>query len=380
MRILIVGGGPGGLFFAILAKQRHPDYDVDVVEQNPQGATYGWGVGFSESAIRALRTDAPDVVDEITAREQWPDTLDVIVDDKKVSLRGFPLYRIGRTDLLGLLERTAENVGVKLEYEQRIEQVPPATDYDLVVGADGVNSVIRGLLADDFQPDVRVTRNWWAWYGTTRPFTSTSLIFLQRPEGLIIGHAYSYLPDRSGFVVEVTPDFFERHGFAALDDNQSRQYCTDLFADQLGGHELLSNRSLWFQPQFVSCQRWSAAHVVLLGDALHTVHPSISSGTRFAMRDAAALADAVDHSNGDVPAALQLYEHSRRKRADGFQRAATRSIAWYEGLAHRRISDPEMFAIEFAMRTGSVRWAEFRRGNPELVSRFESPTTRDSQR
>jgi 2-polyprenyl-6-methoxyphenol hydroxylase-like FAD-dependent oxidoreductase len=373
MKILVVGGGPGGLFLSILVKRRDPSHQVHIVEQNPAGATYGWGLVFSDGAIDALRPDGPDVIDELTAGKDWPDHMDVIVDGRTVGLDGFHFHRVGRVDLLALLQRHAVAAGVTMEHERRLDGALPVNDYDLVVGADGVNSAVRDHLAGTFEPTVRLGSNWWAWYGTAQPFPAVSLLFENRTEGLYIGHAYGYAADRSGFVVEVTPEIFARVGFADMDEEASRRHCSKVFATHLHGHELLGNRSSWFQPKFVTCRNWSAGNVVLLGDALHTVHPSIGSGTRFAMRDAVALTQAIDESGGGPAEAIRRYEAIRRPAADGFQRAAMRSIAWYEGLAQREISDPEMFAIEYAMRTGRVRWEEFRRRNPKLTESFEHP-------
>jgi 2-polyprenyl-6-methoxyphenol hydroxylase-like FAD-dependent oxidoreductase len=268
---------------------------------------------------------------------------------------------------------------VHIRHGHRIEAVPADGEYDLIVAADGVNSSVRDALCGSIEPSVRLGRNWWAWFGTDQLFPAVSLIFVRRPEGLYIGHAYAYAPGRSGFVVEVPPEVFVKSGFQALSEDESRRFCTEVFADYLGGHELLSNRSLWFQPKFVTCQNWSIGNVTLLGDALHTVHPSIGSGTRFAMRDAVALAGAVTQSGGDPTKAIRQYETIRRPIAEGFQRTAMRSIAWYEGLADRNLGDPGMFGIEFAMRTGSVRWKEFRQRNPQLVKTFEHPVRSTSQ-
>jgi anthraniloyl-CoA monooxygenase len=380
MRILVVGGGPGGLFFSIVAKRCNPFHEIHVVEQNPEDATYGWGVAFTERAIAALRVDAPDIIDELISGQEWADRMEITVDNTTVPLLGFQFYRIGRADLLVLLQRYAAGEGVKLTFGQRVDSLSSRGEYDLVIGADGVNSSVRDLLAETLEPGVRLGSNWWAWYGTEQKFASTSLVFLRRPEGLVIGHAYGYSATRSGFVVEVTRSFFERCGLAGLGEEGSRLFCTELFADYLGGHPLLSNRTLWFQPKFVTCRHWSSGNVTLLGDALHTVHPSIGSGSRFAMRDAVALAHAVTECPGDAASAIALYERVRRPRADGFQQTALRSISWYEALADRDLGDPEMFAIEFAMRTGSVRWGEFRRRNKRLTRVFENPVPASAER
>lgn len=373
MRVLVVGGGPGGLFLALLAKRARPELDVHVIEQNPEHATYGWGVVFTDGAIEALRPSAPDVVQEIAARTPPVEHLDVIVGDERRSVHGNVFVRIGRVDLLALLQRHARAAGVTIDFEHRVRTRAQLAGWDLVVGADGINSVVRDLYADELAPSVTFGRNWWAWYGTSRPFPAVSLIFEPQPEGLFVGHAYQYRDELSGFVAEVVPEAFDACGLADLSDDDSRAYCERVFARHLDGAELLDNRSQWFRPKFVTCERWVAGNVTLLGDALHTVHPSIGSGTRFAMRDAVALAGALAQGGDDVGAILEDYEQTRRRTADAFQRAAKRSIAWYEALAERDLGDTTRFALEYVMRTGRVRYEDFRRLNPEIVGAYERP-------
>jgi 2-polyprenyl-6-methoxyphenol hydroxylase-like FAD-dependent oxidoreductase len=381
VRVLVIGGGPAGLFFSILAKRALPDADVHVVEQNRHDATYGWGVVFTEGAIDALSPSAPDVVGAIAHDRPPTDHLDVIVGENRRSVHGNTFFRIGRVGLLELLQGFAREAGVTCEFEKRVEDERDLAGWDLVVGADGVNSVVRDLFADEFRPEVSLGRNWWAWYGTRRLFPAVSLIFEPRPEGMFVGHAYQYAADMSGFVVEVTPAAFEAAGLAELTGPDARSASAEIFARHLGGEELLDNRSVWFQPKFVSCANWSTRNVVLIGDALHTVHPSIGSGTRFAMRDAVALSDALVERGEDIPAVLTRFERMRRRRADAFQAAARRSIAWYESLSERTISDTTRFALEYIMRTGRVRFEEFRRLNPDIVAEYERPSAgRDSLR
>jgi anthraniloyl-CoA monooxygenase len=372
LRIRVIGGGPGGLYFALLAKRQNPQLEIEVIEQNPAGATYGWGVVFTESAITALEPSAPDVTAAITEFQRDAGYMNIVVNGTATAVRGSPFYRIGRVELLRLLQERAADAGVRLLFEQRVTHLDDRNDWDLVVGADGVNSVVRDLYGDEFLPSITASRNWWAWYGTTQLFPPVSLIFVREPEGLFIGHAYQYSADMSGFVVEIGARTFEQLAFDRRSEDESREYCEEVFGDYLDAHEFISNRSLWFQPKFVRCDRWFHRNVALIGDALHTVHPSIGSGTRFAMRDAVALAKAVDSGDGDVRRSLEFYEASRRPIADGFQRAAVRSITWYEDLIDRELPEqPNKFALEFIMRTGRVSYEDFRRMNPELIRSYE---------
>lgn len=373
VKVLIVGGGPGGLFLALLAQRARPELQIRVVEQNPDGATYGWGVVFTDGAIGALRSSAPDVLDEIAARKPPVEYMEIAVGDERTKLNGFPFCRIGRVGLLALLQQRARDVGVELVFEQRMSSVDELAGWDLVVGADGVNSAIRTLFAEQFAPVVTEGSNYFAWYGTTREFAPVSLLFESTDDGLFIGHAYQYEPGISGFVAELAPSVFQMTGLGEMSDDQSRRACSEVFARHLDGHELLSNRSQWFRPRFVTCRNWSAGNVTLLGDALHTVHPSVGSGTRLAMRDAAVLAESLVAEGDDVEAILRRYEASRRPRADAFQAAARRSIAWYEDVAEREVGDPVQLALEYVMRTGRVSYEQFRKLNPDLIAAYEQP-------
>ncbi|WP_103381140.1 FAD-dependent monooxygenase [Pseudonocardia dioxanivorans] len=372
MKVLVVGGGPGGLFLGILLKRARPEAAVHVVEQNPEGASYGWGVGLTDSALDALRPSAPDVVDDLAADIDVTDQMEVCLDGETRRVTASNFSRTGRIRLLATLQRRARAAGVTFAFEQRLEDEAELAGWDLVVGADGVNSRVRDIYADVFKPEISFGNNWFAWYGTSRLFTAPSIIVLRRPEGVCISHASQYAVDRSNFVVELTPRVFRSGGFDGLDEEQSRQRCEALFAGSLEGHPLYTNKSLWFRPKFVRCTgSWSHENVTLLGDALHTVHPSLGSGTRFAMRDAVYLVDALKAAGWDVPRGLRGYEESRRSNAEAFQRAAVRSIGWYEGLQTRPPRDLTTLTLEYIMRTGRVRYEEFRRNNPEMMRAYE---------
>lgn len=371
MRILVVGGGPAGLFFALLAQRRRPDAEIHVKEQNPGGVTYGWGFGFSQSAIEALRPAAPDVLDQL-ADSSPHEVMDIVLNGEVVQIAVDPTYTNARWALLAVLEAAAVASGIEIHHDVSVElDEDELGRWDLVVGADGVNSRTRERYAEIFRPSVDLTRNWLAWYGTRR-FFNPSIILQDTPHGVVMSHATRFSTDMSNFTVEVGQETFDALGFADMTDEESVEVCQELFAGYLDGDPLLSNHSSWFQAKFVSCERWTHGNLVLIGDALHTVHPSIGSGTRFGMRDAVYLAEELDEAGWSVADGLRCFEQRRKPIAQGFQLAARRSIAWYEGLPARRIDDPVKFALEYFMRTGRIRYPDFRRSNKAVIETYET--------
>ena len=370
MRILVVGGGPAGLFFSIIAKRAVPAATIHVTERNPQGVTYGWGVAFSESAAAALRPDAPDVIDALTTGT-CHDRMVLSLDGVEVPVQVGRSHLNARWSLLATLEKFAVEAGVSIEHDRDAAVTESdLADWDLVIGADGVNSQIREGFAGYFLPSVELGRNWLAWYGTPRHYPP-SIILQNSEDGVLMVHASRFSAEMSNFTVEVGQETFDRLGFADMTEDESRELCERLFADSLAGAPLRGNHSPWFQTKFVSCARWTHRNLVLIGDALHTVHPSIGSGTRFAMRDAACLAQALAGAGWDVEVGLKEFERVRKPVADAFQAAAKRSIAWYEGLPSRTVTHPTKFALEYLMRTGRVSYRDFRRENREVVLGYE---------
>jgi anthraniloyl-CoA monooxygenase len=369
-RILVVGGGPAGLFFATLAKRAVPDATVVVRERNPEGVTYGWGVGFSASAADALRPAAPDVIAAITAVTRH-ERMVLSLDGVDVPVQVGASHLNARWSMIATLERFAVESGVTIEHDREAELEEAELDeWDLVVGADGVNSRTRSRFAEQFRPAIEPGRNWLAWYGTTKSYPP-SIILRNSEHGLLMVHASRFSDELSNFTVEVGQETFDRLGFAGMTEDESRALCEELFAESLGGAPLRSNHSPWFQTTFITCGRWSHRNLVLIGDALHTVHPSIGSGTRFAMRDAVYLVAALTGADWDVEVGLKEFERARKPVADAFQAAAKRSIAWYEGLPARTITHPVKFALEYLMRTGRISYRDFRRENRDVILGYE---------
>jgi 2-polyprenyl-6-methoxyphenol hydroxylase-like FAD-dependent oxidoreductase len=353
MKIGIAGAGPAGLLFACLAKSRRPELDVLVVEQNASGATFGFGVVFSHGALEFLARDVPALHGALAGRlETWP-IQRIVHRDSAVDIDGNGFCAIGRLDLLRLLQNECRKVGVRMLFETQIPGVDVFADCDLVVGADGVHSAVRHMDAA-FDPSIEWLTNKFVWYGSTKPFDCLTLTFRSNEDGVFVAHHYRYAPDRSTFIVECDAATWRRAGFAAMDDAASRAYCERVFAPELEGHGLISNRSSWRNFPLLRCQRWSAGNTVLIGDALRTVHFSIGSGTRLAFDDAIALERALDTGGDDVPSLLAAFEHERRPIVDKLVGAATASSYWYERMADKMTLEPLALAYDYMSRSGRM--------------------------
>ena len=259
MKIRIVGGGPAGLFFAYLMKRADPSHDIRVYERDPEHATYGWGVVFSDVALAFVRELAPELYRAMTAHQEVFDEMAVVHQGVQVRLAHNTFHRMARIDLLEALHAHCRALGVDIEFERRVDDLAPFADADLIVAADGANSAIRSRHAEHFGPSLDERPNLLAWYGTTRLFDPLSLIFRQPAEGLAIAHTYRYSRSHSTFLVEVDPPTFQRAGLDRMSEDQSLAWCERVFADDLQGHRLLSNRSSWFRYTIVRNRHWHGA-------------------------------------------------------------------------------------------------------------------------
>jgi anthraniloyl-CoA monooxygenase len=370
-KIAVVGGGPAGLLFAKLVKQADSAHEVDVFEQNPSGATYGFGVVLSEIALDILDGVDPDLRRKISEIAEFQDRIVLVHKDTSISLKGNGFLGIGRVNLLQLMQDNALNAGARIEFGTRIANPSSFENYDLVVGADGVNSAVRISLNEHFQASKEPRLNKWVWYATPKRLDSVGLIFKETKFGTFIAHSYRFSPDLGTFVIECREDSWRKAGLDQASDEESRLICADIFKDFLEGAPLVSNRSLWFNPEFVTSRNWHHKNVVLIGDALKTVHPSIGSGTRVALQDAIALAKALDECKGDIPATFESFERERKSGADTFQSAAMKSILWYESVDQKMHLDPVAFAYDYMMRTGRVNHERLRRIDPEFADLVE---------
>ena len=372
MKIRIVGGGPAGLFFAYLMKRDDPSHDIVVHERDPEDATYGWGVVFSDIALAFVRDIAPELYAAITANQEVFDEMAVVHRGVRVPLAHNTFHRMARIDLLAALHAQCRAVGVTIEFGRRIDTLAALDPCDLVVAADGAHSAMRTRHADWFGPSLDERPNWLAWYGTPRLFDALSLIFRRCDHGLLIAHTYRFSPHHSTFLVECDPASFRNAGLDRMSESESLAYCERVFADDLDGAPLLSNRSTWFRYTIVKNARWHHDRVVLLGDALCTGHPSVGSGTRLAMQDSIALYDAWRMCGDDVPAMLAEFVRIRQPGSDSQQQAAIRSTAWYENLGPKLHLDPISFAYDYVTRSGRVDHDDVRKRDPELAGAWEA--------
>jgi 2-polyprenyl-6-methoxyphenol hydroxylase-like FAD-dependent oxidoreductase len=372
MRIGIVGGGPAGLYFALLMKRLDAAHDVRVVEQNAAGATFGFGVVFSDRALSFLEAADGDVYADLARRLQTWDDQVIVHRDERVRIDGIGFSGIGRLELLQVLQAHCRRRGVTLAFERRLADPAALADCDLVVGADGVNSVVRESHRDRFGPSVDTLSNRYVWYGTTQRFKALTLTFRENADGVFVAHHYPYAAQRSTFIVECDAATWEQAGFGRMSENESRRYCEAVFAPDLGGHPLLTNRSLWTTFKVITNRRWSRGNVVLIGDALRTVHFSIGSGTRTALEDAIALFQAFQTHGPDVPTALRAFEDARRPGVEKFLEVARRSYAWYERFRDKMPLDPLAFAYDYVMRGGRISRERLRQRSPRFAAAYEA--------
>jgi 2-polyprenyl-6-methoxyphenol hydroxylase-like FAD-dependent oxidoreductase len=299
--------------------------------------------------------------------------MEVVHRGTHVQIHGNHFSRTARIDMLSTLQKACARVGVKIEYGRRIEDVDAlAREVDLVIAADGGNSAVRRQYADYFQPSFEKRRNKFAWYGTRQRFHPVSLIFRDTPNGTFIAHSYQYSAEVSTFLVEVDPDTWLRAGLDKASEDESRRFCADVFRPELGGSELLTNRSLWFEANIVKNEHWTHRNIVLLGDALRTVHFSLGSGTRMAMQDAIALHRGLVEHPDDLPTAFAVFEGTRRPASSTFQTSAAKSLDWYENVADKLHLDPIIFAYDYMRRTGQVSHDDLQSRDPYFTAAYDA--------
>lgn len=377
MRIAVIGAGAAGLLFSLLIKRRFPAWEVNTFEQNSEGATYGFGVVFSDGALMFLERDEPELSHIIeTSMERWP-MQRLVHRGEPVEVDGNGFSAIGRLALQEVLQRLCRRTGVDIRYGRAISSLDELSGADLIVGADGSNSLVRNALAAQFVPSVEVLTNRFAWYGTAQPFECLTLTFRESEHGAFVAHHYRHAASMSTFVVECSEATWKRAGLDRMSDAESRAYCERVFAPDLGGNALESNKSVWRQFPLVRNEHWIArrspsGYAVLLGDALRTVHFSIGSGTRLAFEDAIALERAFAECGENVPLALESFERERRPVVDKLLAAANASSYWYEKFPEKMKLEPWQLAYDYMTRSGRMTEERLRRSAPKFMARIDA--------
>lgn len=390
MRIAVIGGGPSGLYFAILMKRADPGLEVVVHERNRPDDTFGFGVVFSDATLVEVRDADPDTYAAITDEFVHWDDIDVHFGGETIRTTGHGFSGMSRQTLLRVLQGVAQDLGVDLRFESEIEALEAFADFELVVGADGVNSGVRDLLGSAVGPSIDERPNRFVWLGTTKPFPAFTFYFRENEHGLWRVHAYQYEPGRSTFIVECTEETWQSAGLDSVTEEETLAFCEELFAEELEGHPLIANRSVWRAFPTIRCARWSSERTVLIGDAAHTAHFSIGSGTRLGMLDGIALRDALmsgwaehgprvgsDGPTGDsmpvsVSTALEAYEALRRPPVESLQRAAQASLEWFEATERYMALDPVQFCFTLLTRSLRITHEDLRIRDADFLRRVDA--------
>jgi len=364
VKVAVVGGGPAGLYFSLLLKKADPSHQVTVLERNPPDATFGWGVVFSDQTLGNFQAADPETFQEISDNFARWDDIDIHYKGRTVTSGGHGFAGLARVKLLEILQRRAAGLGVDLRFgvEIRDDSDLPGLglgDADLIVAADGVNSAVRRRHTEVFRPDVVLGKARFVWLGTTKLFDAFTFVFIENQHGIFQAHAYRFSDRLSAFIVECDEASWRSAGFDRLDIDATIAACEEMFGPWLDGHRLAANipphqrATPWLQFPRVHCARWWHDNLVLIGDAAHTAHFSIGSGTKLAMEDAIALARIV-HGQADLAQALPAYEEERRTEALRLQNAARNSMEWFENVRRYARLDPEQFAYSLLTRSQRV--------------------------
>ncbi|MDE3087927.1 MAG: TIGR03618 family F420-dependent PPOX class oxidoreductase [Chloroflexota bacterium] len=374
MKVNIIGGGPAGLYFAILLKQQDAAHTITLYERDAPTDTFGFGVVFSQKTMNLLRENDPESYAEITpVTESW-DHVAVVHRGEKISVRGNVTYGIRRLAFLNVLQKRAAQLGIALHFRAPIDdaaRLEELAQCDLLVGADGVNSLVRRTYSDFFLPMTDLRQNKYIWLGTNQPFDGLTLTFRETNAGLFIAHSYRFSKTNSTFIVEVPSETWLRAGLVKMSEAQTLAYLADVFQDDLARNPLFSNNSKWINFPLLKNKRWYFGNRVLLGDALHTAHFSIGSGTKLALEDAIALAQCCA-AQPTIAAALPEFQRVRKPMVDQFQDAALKSLSWLENVQSHMPLDPVPFTYGVVTRSNRVGYNRLKRQAPEFIARYEA--------
>ena len=371
MKINIIGGGPAGMYFAILMKKANAAHEIAVYERNGPDDTFGWGVVFSGKTLNNLRSADEESHAEITRAFAAWDNVDVVHRQEKISIHGNSFSGIGRLQLLKILQRRSEQLGVQLLFRTEVPDLDSVrTNCDLLVAADGVNSTARKQYSKKFLPTLNLRPNRYIWYGTNRLFHGLTLTFRENEAAVFAAHSYKFNQTTSTFIIECDQETWNAAGFAGMSDDETRGYLEKVFAGDLEGHSLLSNKSQWINFLLVKNANWFFENVVMIGDALHTAHFSIGSGTKLALEDAIALFDCFQKAE-TVTDALIEFESTRKPVIEEYQAAAYESMRWFENAREYMHLSPIELAYALMTRSGKVDYEDLKRRDPDFMARYE---------
>ena len=368
MKIGILGAGPAGLYAAILIKQRFERAQIRIIEQNAQDATFGFGIVLSDSALNFLHKDDSQTADLIEPHmETWSD-IRMIHKDESIRIDGIGFSAIGRLEFLSLLRKRAGELGVEPMYSTKVTSLDVFDDCQIVIAADGLNSTVRSQSPKAFGERTEYLRNRFCWFGTWRPYDVLTQTFVETQLGFFNAHHYRYSPERSTFIVECDEQTFLNYGFSEMPESQYRKICETVFAEALNGGTLISNNSVWRQFPVLQNKRYFCGNRVLVGDALHSAHFSIGSGTRLAMEDVIALVNALIESDFDYARGFVEYQRQRQPALDKLCTAALRSGQWYDRFGEHMALAPWEFAKSYVMRSARVDKRKLQQISPKFAT------------
>jgi anthraniloyl-CoA monooxygenase len=379
LRIVIIGGGPAGLYFAILMKKLSPGHRITILERDGPGDTFGWGIVFSDQTFSYLRDSDHESFSQIIASSEIWDNVDVVHKGQRVTIRGNRFSAIARLAFLDILRNRCLDLGIEIKFNTNVSDLSEVQECDLLVGADGANSLVRRTYSQFFQPSLDWRTNKYIWLGTNQLFNGLTLTFRQSDAGLFIAHSYKFSKTTSTFIVECSEDVWRRAAFDRKSEQETCEYLGEVFKDDLGGQPLLSNNFVkWFNFLLVRNRHWSHNNVVLLGDALHTAHFSIGSGTKLAVEDSIALAKCFETSL-DVGSTLSEFEKVRKPIIEEYQEAAHSSLVWFETAKVDMDLDPIPLAYKLMTRSKRIDYERLKRRDPEFIAAYDTWRTTSGQ-